>query len=127
MPRELVAELIKRKKAIHQATHDLEMAWLDVEEKLLWCTPEQESGFDSQLREIKAKQLASKAQLDRAYFFSHRYSHDAVPTLCASCFVERGESNLMTEDPARHRNGEMHFRCGTCGAELRVAEITDSP
>ena len=127
MSRELVVELIKRKKAIHQRTHDLVVAGLDAEEKLAFCVPSKEPELDQKLRDIKVQQLATKAELDRAYFFSRRYSHGLVPTLCSVCFVEHGESSVMVENKRLNLDGDRMFRCEKCKTEVRIATIISHP
>ena len=90
MARELVVELIKRKKALYQEHHELEIAELAAEEELAYCALEDEAGFKVKLREANTKQVAVKAKIDRAHFFGQRYSHSFVPSLCIACSASYG-------------------------------------
>ena len=126
MPRELVVDLIKRKKAIHQANHVLVIEELSVEEELAYCyAPEKEAELNVKLGDIKTKKLAVEAQLGRAYEFSGRHTSGPIPTLCPTCFVDHNESSLMVESAERHWTGERLFKCEKCGTEFHLAEIVD--
>jgi hypothetical protein len=120
MSRELVVELIKRKKALYQEHHELEIAELAVEEELAYCALEDEPSFEVKLREANAKQVAVKAQIDRAHFFGPRYSRSFVPSLCIACFVDHNKDSLMVEVESECGNGIRQFECPACKHVLRV-------
>ena len=123
MSRELLVELIKRKKAIHQANHDLVIEELSIEEKLALCPEEEESAIEAELLEVKQKEIASNAQLHRAYFFTQRHTHGLVPHLCPTCFVDHGEETFMVEVTSERGNGIRQFECVSCGYVVRVNPV----
>lgn len=123
MPRELVVELIKKRKAIHQEKHDLVIEELSVEEELVYCTLNNEANLEAKLREIKVKQFSVNAQLDRAYVFGPCYTHGAIPSLCAICFVDHNKESFMVEVESDRGHGIRQFECPTCKYVLRVDPI----
>jgi hypothetical protein len=119
----LVVELIKRKKAIHQANHALVIAELSVEEELAWSPLEEDTALEAKLSDIKAKQYAGNAQLHRAYFYSLRHSHGPIPLLCSNCFVDHGKESSMIEVTSDRGNGIRQFECSSCGHVVRANPV----
>ena len=97
MSRELVVQLIKRKKALYQEQHTLALDAISVEEELAYCALGNEASLEAKLREADARKIAVEAKIKRAHLFGQRYSHSLVPSLCITCFVDHNKDSLMIE------------------------------
>lgn len=123
MSRELVVQLIKKKKAIHKEQYHLEIEELSVEEELAFCTLEEEPVLQLKLLDVQSKKSASKAQINRAYLFSPRYTQSFIPSLCICCFVDKNKESLMIEVESHRGNGIKQYECPACQHVLRVNPI----
>jgi hypothetical protein len=120
MSRELVVQLIKKKKALYQEQHAFALEELAAEEVLAYCALESEAELEVKLREVNAKKLAVESKIKRSHLFGQRYSHSFIPSLCIVCFVDHNVDSLMVEVESDRGNGIRQFECPTCKHVLRV-------
>jgi len=123
MSRELIIQLIKKKKALCQEQHNLVIEELDVEEELATCAEEDDARLEVKLRDANAKKLSVEAKIKRSHRFGQRYSHSFVPSLCIVCFVDHNKEPFMVEVESDRGNGIRQFECSTCKHVLRVNPI----
>lgn len=123
MSRELVVQLIKKKKALYQEQHALAIEELSVEEELACCAPEDDVRLEVKLREANAKKLAEEAKIKRSHLFGQRYSQSFVPSLCIACFVDHNKESFMVEVESDRGNGIRQFECQACKHVLRINPI----
>lgn len=129
MSRELVIELIKLKKRIHEDNHALVIAELDAEEELAYCSPTNEADLVIKRDQAVEKNLEAQARLKRAYLFSHRFCKGLVPSFCVTCFVDHNRESLMVEVPVdkNYWNGKKQYECPVCKHVLRTDETLNHP
>ena len=120
MSRELVVQLIKKKKALYQEQHALAIEELAIEEELAYCALEDEAPLEVKLREANTKKLTVESKIKRSHLFGQRYSHSFVPSLCIACFVDHNKDFSMVEVESDRGNGIRQFECPTCKHVLRV-------
>ena len=120
MSRELVVQLIQKKKALYQEQHALALQELAIEEELAYCALKDEAALEAKLREVNAKKLAVESAIHRSHLFGQRYSHSFVPSLCIACFVDHNKDSSMMEVESDRGNGIRQFECPVCKHVLRV-------
>ena len=123
MSRELIVQLIKKKRDLYQEQHDLVIEELDVEKELATCAEEDDARLEVKLREANAKKLSVEAKIKRLHLFEVRYSHSFIPSLCIVCFVDHNNESFMVEVKSDRGNGIRQFECPTCKHVLRVNPI----
>ena len=123
MSRELIVQLIKKKRSLYQAQHDLVIEELDAEEELATCAEEDDARLEVKLRDANAKKLSIEAKIKRSHLFGQRYSHSFVPSLCIVCFVDHNKESFMVEVNSDRGNGIRQFECPICKHVLRVNPI----
>jgi hypothetical protein len=139
MPRELTTQLIALKAKINQELHDVTERNDRVREQHSWIvegksptslalTPD-ECELRDAFRRDEVRRLALEERLKRAHLFGLHHAKGPMPTLCLTCFVDRGESSNMVEQSVRHWTGDRFFKCENkkCAAELHVTTIVDHP
>ena len=134
MSRELVIQLIEKKRAIYQEKHDLESKYSELHQKHAWlmdeeitseppALDEEELALQAAMLGLKDATLSLERRVNNAHFFGPRYTRSLFPTLCIECFVnhDRKES-LMVEVPVGPDcwDGKRQFECPACGHVLRV-------
>ncbi len=124
MSRELVVQLIHKKKSLYQEQHDLALHELAVEEELAYCALEDKSAIEAKLREANAKKLSVESQLQRSQLFGLRYTHSFVQTICIMCFVDHGRNeSLMVEIESSRGNGIRQYECQVCKHVLLINPV----
>ena len=123
MSRELVVQLIQKKKALYQEQHALALQELAVEEELAYCALEDQAALEEKLREANAKKIAVESKIKRSHLFGQRYSHSLVPSLCIACFVDHNQGSAMVEVESDRGNGIRQFECPVCKHVLRVTPL----
>ena len=105
MSRELVVQLMARKKALYAEEFEIneklsalppEHLWIadkDPTEYPLDLTPEEVNTNEAQLA-LNHRKLRVQAQIHRAHFFGPRYTRSLIPTLCIACFVDHHKESL---------------------------------
>lgn len=133
MSRELVTQLIDKKRAIDADTARLEAeysqlqdhAWL-VDEESAADFPnlnDEELEIQEKLLTLKLSILSNQMRLHRAHLFGPRYSRSFVPTLCIKCFVDHDKKeSLMVEVLVGPDcwDGKRQFECPVCKHVLRI-------
>lgn len=123
MSRELVVQLIQKKKALYQEQHALALQELSVEEELAYYAPGDNESLEAKLREVNANKLSVEAKIHRSHLFGRRYSYSFIPSLCIVCFVDHNKDSFMVEVESDRRNGIRQFECPACKHVLRVSPI----
>ena len=118
MNREQLVAVIKKKKDLHQEHHDLVIAELAIEEKLAYCSPNEQPALQLEHDEAITKKLAIEAKLDRAQKFGLRQGQGS-DVRCVHCFVDHGVLISMTKLESRIQVTSL-FKCGKCGRELTI-------
>ena len=123
MSRELVVQIIKKKKALHEKHHALVIAELAVEEELAYAPSEKEASFEDKKRQVNTSKLAIEVKLKRSHLFGQRYAQDFIPSFCIVCFVDHNTESFMMEVESELGNGIRQFECPVCKDILRVNPI----
>ena len=133
MSRELVVQLMARKKALYAEKFEIdeklsalppEHLWVvdqDPTEYPLDLTPEEVKVNESYLA-LNCDALRVQSQIHRAHFFGPRYTRSLFPTLCIACFVDHHKESLMVQVPVGNDcwDGLLQFECPECRHLLRV-------
>lgn len=134
MPRELVVQLMARKKALNSEKFEIDEKLSALPPEHLWVVAEDTADDPLELtpEEMKVKEaflalnrrkLQVQAQLDRAKRFRTRHPGGVLPPFCLDCFVVHDEDSLMIEVESDRGNGIRQFECPVCKQVLRVNPI----
>jgi len=131
MSRELLVQLVARKKAINAKVCEAkakysqlyqEHSWVmneDVSNDFPALTPE-ELKRQQELFALKDAILLLEMALNRAHFFGPRYTNGLVPSICINCFIDHSQESKMVEVESDRGNGIRQFECPSCKHVLRV-------
>lgn len=131
MPRELVVQLMARKKALNAEKFEIdnklsalppEHLWVvdkDTTDDPLELTPEEMKVKETFLA-LNSRKLQVQAQLDRAKRFRTQHPGGILPPFCIDCFIDQDKDSLMVEVKSDRGNGIRQFECTSCKRELHV-------
>jgi hypothetical protein len=134
MPRELVVELMARKKALNAEQFEIDEELSKLSPEHLWVvnknpteyplelTPE-EANVKELFLALNDRKLRAQAQLGRAYRIAPRETNGAAPTFCIHCFIDHDKTALMVEVESNLGNGIRQFECPDCKHVLRVSQL----
>lgn len=134
MSRELVIQLIEKKRAIYQEKHDIESKYSALHQQHAWLMDEdvaseppalnqEELALQETMLSLKDALLSFERRVNNAHFFGPRYSRSLVPTFCIKCFVDHDrKESLMVEVPIdkKYWDGKKQYECPMCKHVLRV-------
>ncbi len=134
MPRELVVELMARKKALNAEQFEIDEELSKLSPEHLWVvnknpteyplelTPEEANVKESFLA-LKDRKLRVQAQLDRAYRVAPHDMNSPIPTFCINCFIDHKKTPLMVEVESNLGNGIRQYDCPDCKHVLRISQL----
>ena len=133
MSRELVIQLIEKKRAVYQEQHDLETEYAQLHQSHAWLMNEDladdfpelndnELAIQGKMLALKLSMFSNQGRIYRAHFFGPRYTRSFFPTLCIMCFVEHHKESPMVKVPVGNDcwDGLLQFECPECKHVLRV-------
>ncbi|QBE63550.1 hypothetical protein [Pseudoduganella lutea] len=122
MSREVIADVIARKRELYHQEYTLQLREFDMEEKFLFAG---EAGLPEQRKQMNELADAFKflhQKLKRAHLFGLQHTK-ALPPGCTKCYIDSGELRIMAQ-PASSPSGPSLFTCTRCGHRLRMTPAT---
>ena len=134
MSRELVIQLIEKKRAIYQEKHRIESEYSALHQKHAWLMDEEitseppaldekELTLQASMLGLKDAILGLERRVNNAHFFGLRYTRSLFPTFCIMCFIDHDrKESLMVRVPTGPDcwEGLLQFECPVCKHVLRV-------
>ena len=134
MSRELVDQLIEKKRALNAEIVRLETEYSQLHQNHAWLMNEdlandfpelddKELAIKEELLNLNLSVLRNKARLKLADFFGLSYARSFIPTLCIVCFVDhdkRKSSMVEVKLDPNFWEGKKQYECPICKHVLRV-------
>lgn len=115
MPREIIVELIQKKRELYQQEHDAESEKSVIEEKYSFADEGSFEERDREINAIESRLNSISEKIVQAHFFGLKHAKGRLAR-CVHCFVERGElpdMQLITSNTSM-------YKCTGCGHEIMV-------
>jgi len=121
MCRELILQVIEKKKDLYLKLHRLDLKMLEIEEQFAFASDDDLQVKQKMIDDVEVKRLDTQMKLNRTQLFGLRHAKGSEPQ-CLSCFVEDGDLPKMAQIKSEIFVTYL-YKCERCNKELRLAPI----